>query len=214
MSGVITIGIVDDHPIARWGLEHLFAVRSGIRVTLSVASLTELPDGELPAVILLDLYLGEAGSVLGSIPELAERAQVLVVSASSARADVLAAMRAGASGYLTKDADEDSFLTAVTTVHGKGFYLSAHLAELLNAADDSGPVLSPRERQVLDHIAAGRTSAQIARRMSLSPWTVDTYLRRIRGKYGIGNKAELTRLALELNTPPWDSVAARHDRPG
>jgi DNA-binding NarL/FixJ family response regulator len=209
MSDIITIGIVDDHPVARWGLEHVFAAHSDIQVALSVASLAELPDGELPAVILLDLYLGAAGSAIGSIHELAERARVLVVSASSVRGDVLAAMRAGASGYLTKDAEEDSFLAAVTTVHGQEFYLSAHLADLLNAADGPMPALSPRERQVLDHVAAGCTNTQIARRMSVSPWTVDTYLRRIRSKYGIGNKAELTRLALELDTRPWNRTASR-----
>lgn len=65
--------------------------------------------------------------------------------------------------------------------------------------------LSPREKETLRYIADGLTHAQVARRMRVSVHTVDTYLRRIRGKYNIGNKAELTRLALA-------SGSADHDR--
>lgn len=60
------------------------------------------------------------------------------------------------------------------------------------------PLLAPREQEVLQHIAAGRTYAQTARRMGLSPHTVDAYLRRIRAKSGINNAAELMRLAITL----------------
>jgi DNA-binding CsgD family transcriptional regulator len=60
------------------------------------------------------------------------------------------------------------------------------------------PMLAPREREVLHHISQGRTYLQTARRMGVTSYTVDTYLRRIRSKSGAGNKAELTRLAISL----------------
>jgi DNA-binding CsgD family transcriptional regulator len=60
------------------------------------------------------------------------------------------------------------------------------------------PQLSPREREVLDHIANGLTHSQAARRLNISPGTVDTYLKRIRRKFGPANKADLTRLAMQL----------------
>ncbi|WP_354645340.1 response regulator transcription factor [Kitasatospora camelliae] len=60
------------------------------------------------------------------------------------------------------------------------------------------PMLAPREREVLQHISEGRTYLQTARRMGVTSYTVDTYLRRIRSKSGAGNKAELTRLAISL----------------
>jgi DNA-binding CsgD family transcriptional regulator len=61
------------------------------------------------------------------------------------------------------------------------------------------PRLSPREREVLDHIANGLTHSQAARRLNISPGTVDTYVKRIRRKIGPANKADLTRMALELH---------------
>ncbi|MER0481679.1 LuxR C-terminal-related transcriptional regulator [Streptomyces sp. Edi2] len=66
-------------------------------------------------------------------------------------------------------------------------------------AGRSAPGLSPREQQVLRFIASGMTHGQVARRIGISPHTVDTYVKRVRSKFGIGNKAELTRVALGLH---------------
>jgi DNA-binding CsgD family transcriptional regulator len=90
----------------------------------------------------------------------------------------------------------------VRTVAGGEFYLSSQLADVIDAdlRQEGRPVseLAPREQETLHYIAQGLTQAQTARRMGVSPGTVDTYVKRIRQKLGSGNKADLTRKAIEL----------------
>jgi two-component system, NarL family, nitrate/nitrite response regulator NarL len=218
-EGRIRLGIVDDHPIARYGVERIFASSARVTVVGSAGSLRELRQlvepgqpglpgepgqpGEpgrpaaAPDVILLDLYLdGPAGRTVAAIGELAARCPVLVMSASARQADVLAAIGAGAAGYLVKQATGDAFTEAVTTVAAGGFYLSPQLADIIDAGPP--PTLAPREAEALRLIAQGFTQAQTAARMRVSPATVDTYVKRIRHKLGPGNKADLTRRAIEL----------------
>jgi DNA-binding NarL/FixJ family response regulator len=133
---------------------------------------------------------------------------VLVISASRSPGDVLAALQAGASGFLTKQAGDEAVLTAVRRVAGAGFYLSAQLADILQAdlaattgtkAAPAKPpaTLSAREQEVLSLIARGFTHSQTASRLGVSASTVDTYVARIRAKLGLGNKAQLALAALE-----------------
>jgi DNA-binding NarL/FixJ family response regulator len=206
----VRVAAVDDHPVARYGLAAILDAAPGITVVAVVADPAELPRdacGEVAAdVVILDLYLTGAKPALDVIAELSARVPVLVVSASQDPADVLAAMQAGASGYLTKRATANHYLSALRTVHGGGFHLSAHLADLIQAATrEVGPAtaraeLSARERQVLAYIARGFTHQQAATRMGVSTATVNTYVVRIRAKLGLGNKAELALAALRYLT--------------
>jgi DNA-binding NarL/FixJ family response regulator len=200
-STVIRVAIVDDHPVARWGIEHLFESCDHIQVVSSVSAVEELDAA--PQVVILDLYLRAGRPALAAIEALASCCRVLVMSASGRLDDVLAAIRAGASGYLTKDASEEAFVSGVQQVAAGGFYLSSRLADMLQAdlarVDDQEPQLARREQETLRYIAHGFTHAQTARRMGVSPATVDTYVKRIRTKLGLGNKADLTRRAIELH---------------
>lgn len=210
---MIRVAIVDDHPIARRGLETLLSEAPDITVTGLAASAAELTaNGPPPCdVLLLDLYHDGDAPCIDAITRLRPDTHVLVVSASARPADVINSISAGAAGYVTKHADADMLLSAVRTVASGGFALSAQLADILQArltiaergpaeppARDAG--LSPREEETLDLIARGFTHAQVARRMGISKATVDTYVERIRGKLQVGNKAELTRAALRLES--------------
>jgi DNA-binding NarL/FixJ family response regulator len=205
------VAIVDDHPVARHGLAAILAVADELEIVAVAAALADLPldaaglvDADL---IILDLYLADGRPALDDIERLSEHRPVLVISASRAPADVLAAMQAGASGYLTKHAPEDAYLTAIRSVLAGGFYLSAQLADLLQAATESirpatsREELSPREREALGYIARGFTHQQTATRMGVSKATVDTYIARIRTKLNVGNKAELALAALRHLAP-------------
>jgi DNA-binding NarL/FixJ family response regulator len=201
----IRIVIVDDHPIARYGMQEIFASAPGIEVVGEAESLAGLATLDTCAdVLVLDLYLGQGRLTAGQIATLASTRPVLVVSASVRREDVIAAVRAGAGGYLLKTAERDVFIEAVRTVAGHGFYVSAQLAHLIDASLEAGDTaasevrLAPRERQVLSLIAQGFTQAQAATRMGVGQGTIDTYIKRIRAKLGPGNKADLTRRAIEL----------------
>lgn len=212
---MIQVAIVDDHPLARRGITAILEEAGDIEVALCVGSsadvLEALRQGAEADVLLLDLYHDEDGPCLPVIAELREIIKVLVISASAQPADVLGAVRAGASGYVTKLADPVMLISAVRTVAAGGFALSAHLADLLQsqligaetAADQGTPrpasasLLSPREEQTLTLIARGFTHAQAATRMGVTLATVNTYVERIRAKLQVGNKAELTRAALQ-----------------
>ena len=169
---------------------------------------TPWPETDLSLdVVVMDLYLDGDSPSLSAVAELAGAARVLVMSASGRPADVLGAIQAGASGYLTKRASPELLTSAVETLAAGGFSLSADLADVMQAAllERSGapatagkpaPQLSPRETETLRLIASGLTHSQIATRIGVTKATVDTYVERIRAKLQVGNKADLTRAAL------------------
>ncbi|WP_432838650.1 LuxR C-terminal-related transcriptional regulator [Dactylosporangium sp. CA-092794] len=215
---MIRVAIVDDHPIARRGVAQILAEDGRFEVVAAAASpgelaglrTADLAGGGVPAdVIILDLYLHSETPCLPAVAELAASTKVLVMSASGRREDVLGAMQAGAAGYVTKHARPEMFVAAVETVAAGGFALSPQLADVLQAAlhgpselpaetrRPSVTPLSAREEQTLDLIARGFTHGQVATRMGISKATVGTYVERIRTKLQVGNKAELTRAALE-----------------
>jgi DNA-binding NarL/FixJ family response regulator len=210
---MIRVAVVDDHPIARKGIAQIFAESGRVSVIESCASAAELSgalgragDQGQPDVIVLDLYHDGGLPCLDAVAGLAVGYRVLVMSASGDPADVVGAIRAGASGYVTKQSSPEVFVAAVETVAAGGFALSPRLADILQAelprppGDGQAQVgaarLSPREEEALGLIARGFTHAQVATRMGVSKATVDTYIERVRAKLQVGNKAELTRAAL------------------
>jgi len=216
---MIRVAVVDDHPIARKGIEQIFAESGRISVVASCSSAADLPgaldsagDRGQPDVIVLDLYHDGGRPCLDAVAGLAGGRRVLVMSASGDPADVVGAVRAGASGYVTKQSSPEVFVAAVETVAAGGFALSPRLADILHTellrppggtpAQASMPRLSPREEEALGFIAKGFTHSQVATRMGVSKATVDTYIERVRAKLQVGNKADLTRAALRLT---WDS---------
>jgi two-component system, NarL family, nitrate/nitrite response regulator NarL len=202
---VIRVAVLDDHPVMREGIEHVLDGSPGLTVVSSAGSVGELEKAAAdPQVVVLDLYLDGRRPAIEAIEKLSERCRVLVISAFARRADVLAAIRAGAAGYLTKQADPATLLDAVAQVAAGKFYLSSQLADIVHAdytaSPDAEPAieLSDREEEALRYIAEGLTHRQTANRMGVKSSTVDTYVKRIRAKTGLGNKADLARLAFEL----------------
>ncbi len=206
---MIRVAIVDDHPIARRGVQSALADAGSFEVVASVDSPAQLAQSPVTAgggavdVVILDLYHDGDRPCMDDITTLCAVTRVLVMSASGRPADVLGAVRAGAHGYITKQAQPAMFAQAVHTVASGGFWLSSQLADILQTQltrpadrDPDAVRLSPREEQALDLIARGFTHAQTATRMGVSKATVDTYVERIRAKLHVGNKAELTRAAL------------------
>jgi DNA-binding NarL/FixJ family response regulator len=208
-SDMIRVAVIDDHPIARRGVQQILTESGRISVVGSCDSPSGLADAlpadgdRAPDVIVLDLF-HDGTPCLDAVAELSGTSRVLVMSASGRPADVVGAIRAGAAGYVTKQASPEVLVAAVETVAAGGFALSPRLADILHAELATGgspgsgaePALSAREEQVLGLIANGFTHAQVATRMSIHKSTVDTYVERIRAKLQVGNKAELTRAAL------------------
>jgi DNA-binding NarL/FixJ family response regulator len=199
-GAAIRVAIVDDHPVARYGVEHILAPYAHLNVVCSTDRLDALPAAD---VYLLDLYLGDGRVATGAIGRLAARNPVLVMSASIQREDVLFTLEAGASGFLTKDSDGGAFVAAIEAVAAGGLHLSSQLADIIEVGaqrarpDTPLATLAPREREVLSLLAEGFTQEQAAVRLGVASGTVDTYLKRIRVKLGPGNKAALIRRGID-----------------
>ncbi len=203
-EGMHGVAIVDDQPITRSGLEQLTTAIPGFAVRASVASVEELDDVTTTySVVVLNVPPREDGLALKTIEHIAQTSRPLVISTWERPPSMLAAIRAGACGCLTRQSDHRAVSWALTVVAAGGFYICERLVdqfhvELSRPASGDPNGLAPREVETLRWIARGFTHTQIASRMGLSPATVDTYAKRIRRKLKVNNKADLTRVAIEL----------------
>jgi len=200
-----SVAIANDQPITRSGLELLATTIPGFTVTASVTSAAELDQpGAAYDVVVLDLQSGpDAGPSLKMVARMAEISRPLVISSWDRPPSLLAVIRAGAWGCITRQASHDTVTCGLNVVAAGGFFLCEQLVDRFRLelnrplrADTHG--LAPREVETLQLIAQGLTQGQIATRMGLSHATVNTYAKRIRAKLKVSNKAELTRIAIEL----------------
>jgi DNA-binding NarL/FixJ family response regulator len=192
---VIRIDILVSSPIFLVGLVHILT-DAGIKVVAARTSPDEEPSW-LADAVLIDVDALSPPDDLTHITEVAKCTAVLVLN-NEAAAEVSTYVKAGASGVISKRESSERIVRAVRAVtsggqiypSGSGNPPAAERNEL------SSYHLSEREEQVLRQISRGLTHGQIATRLGISPHTVDTYVKRIRAKLGVGNKAELTRAAL------------------
>jgi DNA-binding NarL/FixJ family response regulator len=200
--------IADDHAIVRQGLRHLIADEfPGAECGESANALELLRllrQGHWDAVILDISMPGQSGlEVLKEIKQERPHLPVLVLSVYSEEQYAMRVLKAGASGYLTKESAPEELVKALNKVFGGGKYISDALAEKLafnlGSLRDRPPheILSDREYQVLCRIASGRTVSQIAEEMTLSVKTISTYRARILEKMQMKTSAELTHYAIQ-----------------
>jgi DNA-binding NarL/FixJ family response regulator len=190
---MIRVCIVERSPVFLAGLVEIFS-RDGFQVSAARTTSTEglawrtdvlvLDPGALHEVSMEDFALATV-----------KIAPVLVLLPPGDGASVERYLRAGVAGFVDRTADVVTVREAVRTVMrgGRPMAVESHGPQ---AVEEERTRLSPRERQVLRHIAHGLTHSQIARRLEISRHTVDTYVKRIRAKLELGNKAELTRAAV------------------
>ncbi|MGW1726754.1 LuxR C-terminal-related transcriptional regulator [Streptomyces sp. NPDC002306] len=199
------IAVVEQHSLVRLGLKTLLSGSSLLRVAALAADPGQLPD---PAAQRLDVIVYGAPAQTGAelaraVDALTAHGRVLVVADFAGWQPVTDALRAGAYGCVSKQAGEQELLRAVETVALGGLHVAPGLAtrlhrELQRPAGTPAPALAHREREALRLLATGLTHGQIARRMGLTEATVSTYVKRIRNKLNVRNKADLTRKAIEL----------------
>lgn len=200
-------------PVYRTGLVYLLR-QSGI----TVLSAVEWPEHDRPSMfadaMIIDADMLAAGRTLDSVTGARLDTPVLVVNTErSALPDVLVK---GAAAAVEKGESGDRIVQALRSVVG-GVHVAAVAPAPVESRiprpreadhDNAERALSSRESQVLAQIARGLTHGQIATRLGISPHTVDTYVKRIRIKLGVGNKAELTRFALLCDAVRSDSATA------
>jgi DNA-binding NarL/FixJ family response regulator len=199
-----TIAIVEDNCMTRAGIEQVIGRDPRLRVVASVATAGELDRlGVRPDLVIWDQAGSPDADAFAIIASLSEGSAVLVISASEESMDLLAVLRSGAAGVVTRHTGDAEFLIAVEATANGALYLAAgfagHLSGELKKRRLGEPgKLSRREIETLRLIADGCTHRQIARRLGLTEMTVNTYVKRIRAKLDAGNKAELTRKAIDL----------------
>jgi two-component system response regulator NreC len=200
----ITLVVADDHQVVRAGLRLLLESEPRFVVSAeagSVADAIAAVERLGPRVLVLDLNMGGESS-LDAIPGLRRRApetQIVVLTMQSDPAFAGAALRAGALGYVLKDAADAELLAAVSRASEGQSYINPQLGAKLAAApsEDDGPPdgLSPRELEVLRLIALGHTNAEIAGSLTLSVRTVESHRAHIHQKVRLQSRADLVAYA-------------------
>jgi len=200
---VIRVFIVDDHVIVRQGLRRILEEAEGIEVVGEASNGVEALKKIRPTewdVMLLDISMPEknGADTLNQIMEERMGAKVLILSMYAEDQYAIRLMRAGASGYLTKDVAPEQLVEAIRQVVEGKKYISPALAELLLMEINSDldkplhSTLSDREYQVLKLLGSGKKVSEIAAALSLSVKTVSTYRTHILEKMNLKNNAELT----------------------
>jgi DNA-binding NarL/FixJ family response regulator len=188
---VIKVQIIERSPIFLAGLVDTFS-RDGFQVSSAGTSFSGGFTWSTDVLVVDPDALGEVE--LEEFAYAAARiAPVLLVLYTAAQASIERYARAGVAGYVERTASPGTVLDAARTVVRGGRRFGTVAAPV--GEREKSP-LSPRERQVLRHIARGLTHGQVARLLEISPHTVDTHVKRIRAKLELGNKADLTRAAV------------------
>ena len=214
---MVRLMVVDDHPIWREGVARDLA-EAGHDVVATAAdgpAAVRRAAAARPEVVLMDLQLpiGSGVDATRAILAADPSARVLVLSASGEDADVLAAVKAGATGYLLKSAGREELLAAVARTSRGEAVFSPGLAGLVlgefrrlaaGPVDDGSPTLTEREVEVLRLVAKGLSARQVADRLVLSHRTVQNHVQNTLRKLQLHNRVELTRYAIEqgLDTDP------------
>ena len=207
-AAAIRVLVVDDHPIVREGLVAVLNTQSDISV---VGEASDGGTGVLralslkPDVILMDLEMPkeDGPSAIRRIIALDPGARIIVFTAFDHDDRVIEALRSGASGYLLKGSPRERLFEAVRTVHAGGTHLGPEAAQRMIGAlkrdvqpigSDATP-LTPRQREVLSHVAQGLQNSEIAAQLGITERTVKFHVSAILSAVGAGNRTEAVALA-------------------
>ena len=211
MTAAITVFLVDDHRLFRTGVraeigQHVHVVGEAADVDGAIQGIRRTR----PDVVLLDVHLPGGGGrevIAGARAEGVIETTFLALSVSDAAEDVIATIRAGARGYVTKTISPDDLVDAIRRVHEgdavfsprlAGFVLDAFagaLPEGMEAVDEEMDQLTSREKEVMRHIARGFTYRETAGRLHISVKTVETHVSNVLRKLQLSNRHELTAWA-------------------
>jgi len=207
----IRVLLADDHTILRAGLKKMLNAQPDIEVV------GEAPDGRQavheaqrlqPDIVLMDITMPDMNGIEATrqIRKLLPDVKVLVLTMHEHDEYIFQALRAGASGYMLKEAADTELFTALHVIQSGQFYLSPTAQSVMvgdylqrvrtGEEKDSYSSLTEREREILKLVAEGHTNNQIAERLVISPKTVDTHRTHIMDKLNLHSRAELVKYAM------------------
>lgn len=203
-----TVLVVDDHDLIRVGICRLLADVPNLAVVGQAGSgeeaITMVRD-LVPNIVFMDIRMPGIGGLEATQRILSQHPDIKVIVVSAFNDEVYPAtlLKAGASGYITKNADTEEIKTAVETVLSDNIYVSPQLAQMLvvsgmtNNAKSPLAQLSQRELQIAELITSGKRANDVAVTLNISPKTINTYKYRIYEKLGVTNDVELTLAAVK-----------------
>jgi len=201
----LRILLVDDHPVVRHGLKAMFAEQPGMEVVAEAAdgeaALDVLANDPGVDVVLMDLRMGggmDGVTATRRITDLDRSPPVLVLTTYDTDADILAAVEAGATGYMLKDSPPEQLCAAVRTAAQGRTALAPDVAtRLMDRLRSPLPTLSGRELEILGLLARGMSNRAISRELFISEATVKTHLVHIFDKLGVDNRTAAITTALQ-----------------
>ena len=203
---MIRVFIVDDHPVVIEGIHSLLTNEKDIAwvgQAMNAASCLGFFVNNTADVILMDISMpGMDGVELCAVMK-NKYPGIFILGLSTFNQGIYIKkmMENGASGYILKNSSREELIKAIHTVHDGGIYFSGEvgqaLAEYQKSSKTELPVLTPREKEILELIAEGYTNPQIAEKIFLSQFTVDSHRKNLLAKLNVKNTASLIRLAVE-----------------
>ncbi|MDV4180727.1 two-component system response regulator MctR [Rhizobium brockwellii] len=200
----IRVLLIDNHPLVLDGLKAVLETFDHIEVAgtagLAQAGL-EIGRQVLPQVVLMDINMPKLSGIdaielfRNELPE----ARVVMLSMHDSREYISSSVMHGAAGYILKDVSTDEIVSAIETVAGGGTYFSSGVFDALmgERAEEGSDPLTPRERDILGLIVAGRSNKEIAETLGITSATAETHRKNLKRKLGITTTAGLIRYALD-----------------
>jgi DNA-binding NarL/FixJ family response regulator len=199
----IKVFITDDHYMVIEGIHSLLQHESGIELVghaMNAASCLAYLEQHLPDIILMDISLPDKSGIdlCKEVKEKYPSVFVIGLSTFNQQSFIQKMMENGASGYLLKNATQDELMEAITTVAKGKTFLSHEAAQSLRKKIAGAPVLTSREKEVLELIAEGHTNNEIAQKLFISVSTVDTHRKNLLAKFEAKNIASLIKAAMQM----------------
>ena len=202
----IKILLVDDHTVVRKGIRMILSAQPDMEVVAEAKNGLEAAaeaERTQPDVVIMDVNMEGLNGIEGArrIANVSPRSRVLALSMHRDAVYVREMLRAGAKGYLVKDADDDALLDAVRAVARGEAYLSPSVADAVltdyrKHVTNPIDLLTAREREVLQLIAEGKTNKDIANLLKLSVYTVESHRSRLMEKLNLHSTGDLVRFAI------------------
>jgi DNA-binding NarL/FixJ family response regulator len=206
----ITVFLADDHTIVRDGLRYLLEAHNDIKVIGEASNgrdAVKKIKNLQPNIVIMDIVMADLNGIEATEQICREYpvTKVIMLSMRSSSESILRSLKAGARGYLLKESAGRELITAIRAVHSGQRYLSHKVSDKMVGAylektegmQDPVSVLSQREREVLQLVVEGRTSAEIAEKLFLSVKTIETYRSRLMQKLGIKDIPSLIKFAIQ-----------------
>lgn len=202
----IKVLVVDDHPMVLEGMKTMLAQINFVHLTGLAANAFEAMEKmkqDEPQIVITDINMPEVSGIelTAKIKKEYPKASIIAMSTFKERSYISQMIQQGAAGYLVKSASKEEIEEAILSVYEGKLYLSLDLNMTTTEQKEikNVPVLSTREKEVLQLIADGFTNPQIAEKLFLSMHTVDSHRKNLLTKFGVNNTASLIKIAAKNN---------------